>query len=95
MKYYTIFYNTNSFNGKIQEGTGSDSVYRLDGRNNVLTMKNDSQARARQLKNVQNYTHFKICRGTRLDKLQPVTGLILIEREDWKWIRTGLQKLMS
>jgi len=43
---------------------GSDSVYILDGRNTLETMKEDAKERMRKLKNVQSHiTGFKILKG--------------------------------
>ena len=47
------------------EQCGSDSVFILDGRNNIETMINDAYERMERLKPVQpHYNGFNICRGT-------------------------------
>lgn len=66
MKVYTVF-----FDNKGSDLFGSDSVYRLDGRNTLHKMISDSIDRAERLKNVQKrIAGFKIVRCSHLRDLE-------------------------
>ena len=63
MKYFTEFLGQTT-RGKLVEQCGSDSIYILDGRNNLAIMIQDSKDRMIKLVNVQpSYSAFHIHRG--------------------------------
>ena len=63
MKNYVQFQHL--VNGKIVDGCGSDSVFILDGRNNLSTMIQDAEQRRDRLKLAKGYIAFKIMQGSR------------------------------
>lgn len=65
MKYYIQFMRAGigSETGQMVEPCGSDSVFILDGRNNLDTMINDGFERMRKLENVQNFAGFQVMKG--------------------------------
>ena len=64
MKYYTQFLELQD--KKLVESIGSDSVFILDGRNNLQTMNIDSMLRMHKLRHVHNYyVGYRIYKGTR------------------------------
>ena len=63
MKYHVQFMELNS-DGLVCDGLESDSIFILDGRNTIDTMKSDAYTRYKQLKYVQpNYIGFIIYKG--------------------------------
>lgn len=87
MKYYVQFLTLSSGvkydNGKMVdvdkfpiEAMGSDSVFILDARNNLETMKFDAVKRMEQLKRVQDYIGFKIMKGDRFTNSKQVYNSI-------------------
>lgn len=62
MKYYVQFLQVR--NEKIYEILGSEGVFILDGRNNLLTMKVDAIERALLLKNIHKISGWRIMKGT-------------------------------
>ena len=54
--------------GELREAMGTDSVFILDGRNNILTMIEDSNKRLEQMNDFKNiYKGFRIMNGSRFD----------------------------
>ena len=83
MKYYVQFLTLSSgqkfSNGKIItvdkfpiEAMGSDSVFILDGRNSLNTMKIDAKKRIEQLKNIHSFIGFKIMKGERFTESKEI-----------------------
>ena len=80
MKYFVQFknYNNVKWNNKLmkvvevepylQDNLGSDSVFILDGRNNLATMIIDAKKQAQRLKNVAKIDAFEIHKGTRFSE---------------------------
>lgn len=50
--------------GTLNDATGSDGIYFLDGRNKISTMIADANKRITQLSAVKNYKYFEIRRGS-------------------------------
>ncbi len=51
---------------RVVDACGSDSVFRLDGRNNINNMIFDTEQRMNRLKNVQSYLFYDIVKGSKI-----------------------------
>lgn len=82
MKVYAQFLTTD-LKGKLIEAIGSSGVYILDGRNNILTQKNDAMVRMHQLRFLHpEYVGYRIYKGERFAN----DNKLLAE-----WIRSGAE----
>ena len=79
MKYYVQFLEPNKDYTKMIEPCGSDSVYILDGRNSIQTMKRDAIERMDKLRHVQSYSGYRIMKGSRFDNSTVI----------YEWVRSG------
>lgn len=62
-KWNDVIFRYQSCTPYLKEGLGSDSVFILDGRNNLQNMIYDCRQRMKRLEKVQHYVHFEIRRG--------------------------------
>lgn len=76
---YVQFYDK-KLDGTLGETCGTDGVFKLDARKNIVNLISDAQNRAKQLKNVRNYPAFKIMQGGRYSNPVALTELIEVTK---------------
>ena len=75
--YWVQFYHK-LYDGSIAESVGFDSVYILDGRNSLWTMKVNSEKRMKQL-SCHSFIGYRIFRGDHFYENNPLTPIILVD----------------
>lgn len=76
MKWYIQFMLLNKKKDTILEAVGSDSVFMLDGRNNLETMALDGIEQMRKLQSLHpEYMGFDIIKGLRISNDNQVVGM--------------------